>query len=267
MSLLVARIDRILKVSVSTRPRLGSLLVSAGLLEASQLSRALDAQLQFEGRLGTNLIELGMITEDQLSQTLGQQHGVPWVSCDDLRNLSDELVQRLPQRAARMYRAIPISWDPHRAKTIRVAMTDPGNLRAADELGMLIGARVEPVAAAELRIAALLEQHYGITRPQRFFIRVVSPDAAEAGAEPSTDGQRPATAAVEPQRGPTPRRRNVEVRYLTPPPPPSGSQEALNLTPRPQAVASAGPEEASTAKGAPEDETPQQREDQTAPAE
>src|SRR5690606_21162381 len=187
-----------------------------------------DAQLQFEGRLGTNLIELGMITEDQLSEALGQQHGVPWASAEDLQHVSADVVRRLPKRAARMYRAIPISWDTNQARTVKVAMTDPGNLRASDELAMLIGARVQPVAAAELRIAALLEEHYGIARPQRFFIRVVTETDPEIPSEAAT----PRGANEEGTRGTRPRRQNVAVRYLTPPPSATSEQQPSTLETR-----------------------------------
>ena len=158
---------------VKNRQRLGSLLIAEGLITQEQLEAALSAQRQFRGRIGTNLVELKYVNLDQIAAALSRQLGVPSAGRNDLLTMDSSLVHRLPPRAAKMYRAVPLGPSPFNSKMMRVAMADPGNLLALDEISTILGCRVEPVVLPELRILHLLERLYGIKPARRTFIRVV----------------------------------------------------------------------------------------------
>lgn len=205
---------------MTTQARLGELLVAAGVLTESQLRKALDAQLQFEGRLGTNLIELSLATEDQISRALAQQHGVCAFDDDDLQQLDNQAARLLSRRAAEHYAAVPLRWsgEPNRSP-LRVAMLDAGNLRAVDELAMVTGCRIVPVATGELRMAMLLEKLYSLPRPKRLFVRIVADEQPEIVPTAQPGAGRHKAPSLDRHHGARPDK-HLRVRFLTPPPPP-----------------------------------------------
>ena len=175
--------------AVSPRQKIGSQLVSEGLIQPDHLQAALKAQLQFRGRLGSNLIELGFIAVDDVSLALGRQLGVRAATRADFVELNASLLKRLPARAANMYSAIPMR-AAGSAKTVVVAMMDPTNLVALDELQTILGARVEALVAPELRIVHLLDKLYGVKRKQRTFIRMVLDRPVRSHVEASAPNTR-----------------------------------------------------------------------------
>lgn len=230
---------------MGARETLGQQLIREGLLRSAQLQAALNAQLQFDGRLGTNLIELGFIDEEALSAALARQHRVACISSQDLVAAPKSVLLRLPGKAAANLRAVPLRFDPERNNCLRVAMADPGNLRVVDDLTVMLGCRVLPVAIAELRLGQLLEKYYGIARPARMFVRVVTDDdmdlhpgeaqgyAAIAEAKPGATRAGDGPSAVQTRDKPAAARKqaaaaNHDARMLTPPPlPPARSSPAL----------------------------------------
>lgn len=137
--------------------KLGQLLVGHGWLSVQQLTRALQTQSAVGGRLGTCLLEMEVITEDNLLKGLAEQHGVPSASIDDLRGIPDEVLALIPDKLARRCRAIPFRVVGTR---LDVAMMDPRNLAAQDELAFASGKRVMVYVAHELRILESLESFY-----------------------------------------------------------------------------------------------------------
>ncbi len=199
---------------------LGQLLIDAGLLTRQQLRAGLDAQLQFQGRLGTNLIELGLISEETLAWALGQQHGVPFASDEELRAISLECIGLLTLKAVRTYRCVPLRWTDDSRRTLRVATADPGDLRTLDDLRAVLNCRIEAVVVSELRLEDLLERHYGIRRSERMFIRVVTDlgDASVVPGRPERD--HPSTG---PLTDPTSSEETSVTRTVLTPPPLPGS--------------------------------------------
>lgn len=211
---------------VRSRPKLGELLIAMGVLDAARLRKALDAQLQFEGRLGTNLLELSLITETQLAQALAQQHGVCGFDDADLHQLDPEAARQLPRRAAEHYAAVPLRWSSALGRPLlRVAMTDAGNLQAVDELSMVTGCKIEPVATPELRVAMLLERLYSIPRPKRLFVRIVSNEDEEIVPAANAAAGRHKAPSFD-RDGDARPDKHVRVRFLTPPPPPPPRERA-----------------------------------------
>ncbi|HYN23289.1 MAG TPA: hypothetical protein VE078_20180 [Thermoanaerobaculia bacterium] len=137
--------------------KLGQLLVGHGWLTVQQLTRALQAQSAIGGRLGTCLLEMEIISEDNLLKGLAEQHGVPSASIDDLRGIPDEVLALIPDKLARRCRAVPFRVVGSR---LDVAMMDPRNLAAQDELAFASSKRVMVCVAHELRILEALESYY-----------------------------------------------------------------------------------------------------------
>ncbi|MES1245638.1 MAG: hypothetical protein ABUT39_28795 [Acidobacteriota bacterium] len=137
--------------------KLGQLLVARGWITVQQLNRALQNQGVVGGRVGTCLLEMEAISEDNLLKGLSEHMGVPPVSLDDLRGIPDEVLGLIPDKIARRCRAVPFRVVGSR---LDVAMVDPRNLAALDEIAFASGKRVNVHVADELRILEALERYY-----------------------------------------------------------------------------------------------------------
>lgn len=144
--------------------KLGRQLVERGWLTPGELDRALNAQRTIGGRLGTCLLEAGLVTEDRLSTALTEQHRVPLAPADALRSATEDVYGLLPAAVAGRHGAIPFR---RLGSSLDVAMLDPNDLAAIDEIGFACGKRVVPHAAPEVRIHEALERCYGIERSKR----------------------------------------------------------------------------------------------------
>jgi type II secretion system (T2SS) protein E len=145
--------------------KLGQLLVARGWITVQQLTRALKNQNVAGGRLGTCLLEMEALSEDLLSKGLAEHLGVPAAGVEDLRGIPEEVLRLLPEKLARRCRAVPFHVEGGR---LDVALLDPRNLSAQDELAFASGKRVKVHVAQELRILEALEKHYGEECPSRF---------------------------------------------------------------------------------------------------
>jgi hypothetical protein len=137
--------------------KLGQLLVARGWITVQQLNRALQNQGVVGGRVGTCLLEMEAISEDNLLKGLSEHMGVPSVSLDDLRGIPDEVLGLIPDKIARRCRAVPFRVVGSR---LDVAMVDPRNLAALDEIAFASGKRINVHVAHELRILEALERYY-----------------------------------------------------------------------------------------------------------
>jgi Type II secretion system (T2SS), protein E, N-terminal domain len=145
--------------------KLGQLLVARGWITVQQLTRALKNQNVAGGRLGTCLLEMDALSEDLLLKGLAEQHGVPAAGPDDLRGVPDEVLQLIPDKLARRLRCVPFRVEGSR---LDLAVTDPRNLSAQDEIAFASGKRVKVFVAPEIRILEALEKYYGEECPSRF---------------------------------------------------------------------------------------------------
>ncbi|HEY0991064.1 MAG TPA: hypothetical protein VGD80_28625 [Kofleriaceae bacterium] len=151
-------------------PRLGELLVAAGLLTADQVEQALRAQVMWGGRLGTNLVELHMLELDPLSRMLGRQHHLPSVLARHFEKADPDLQRMLSADFAERFSCVPVlRMGPDRH--IVIAASGPLLPRQlaiiADELAVEVE-RLVPAIAPELRVRYQLERVYGIRRAARF---------------------------------------------------------------------------------------------------
>jgi hypothetical protein len=145
--------------------RLGEYLVKSGKITEKQLTSALERQVIMGGRLGTNLIELGFLTEDELLQFLSKKLKIPPVQPDDLENIEPALTQLISRETAEKYSVVPIKLV---RKTLSVALMDPLDLKAVDELRFITGYAIKPFIASEARVRYVLQRYYQIDRELRY---------------------------------------------------------------------------------------------------
>ncbi|MFL6259608.1 MAG: type IV-A pilus assembly ATPase PilB [Thermoanaerobaculia bacterium] len=139
--------------------KLGELLVRSGRINPAQLNEALALQKEQGGRVGTNLVKLGYMTEKQLVESLSQHFKVPSVDLNGVE-IDEAVLKIIPADLARKYTILPVT---KTGATVTVAMIDPTNVFAMDDVKFMTGYRVEPVVASESGIRAAIDRYYGST--------------------------------------------------------------------------------------------------------
>jgi type IV pilus assembly protein PilB len=139
--------------------KLGEMLVRAGKINQAQLQEALGYQKDQGGRLGTNLIKLGYLSERQLVDALAEQFKVPSVDLNTME-IDEGVVKIIPADIARKYIIFPVT---KAGATVTVAMIDPTNVFAMDDVKFMTGYKVEPVVASETAIRTAIDKYYGST--------------------------------------------------------------------------------------------------------
>jgi len=136
--------------------RLGELLVKEQLITPLQLRRTVDSQRGSGGRLGHELTKLGYIDENELTSFLSKQYGVPSVNLSDIE-LDPDVLKQLPKEVVTRHQVIPIN---RSGNTLIVAMADPSNIFAIDDIKFITKFNIEVVVASEQGIADAIEQYY-----------------------------------------------------------------------------------------------------------
>ncbi len=144
--------------------KIGKLLVEHKLCTEEQINRALQAQRMYGGKLGTNLVELGFISDIDLATFLAKQLGIPAASPADFENIPKNVIDLVLATFAEKNKMVPIKLD----QRIHVAISDPGNFAAVDELGFKTGKGIQKVVAPEIWVVAALERYYKIPREMRY---------------------------------------------------------------------------------------------------
>jgi hypothetical protein len=145
--------------------RLGEMLLKVGALTEDQLEQVLGAQSVYGGRLGTNLVEMGLLEEDELARLLYEKLGVPCIDAAALDSVPLELLEVVPLDMAQRYRVLPVALN---GKRLLLAMADPSDFQAIDEIGFVTGLVIVPRVCPELRLNIALERYYGIKRAMRY---------------------------------------------------------------------------------------------------
>jgi type II secretory ATPase GspE/PulE/Tfp pilus assembly ATPase PilB-like protein len=151
---------------MAERKKLGELLIEGGLIDQYQLKSALAHQRQWGGRLGTNIVRLDFLTEDVLVAFLSHTFRTPSINLHHVR-IPPHIIAMVPKDVARKYGIIPLQQSEDKKKLI-VAMSDPSNLAAVDEVQFLVNARLVPVVAADTSIEEALLHYYDQTASMRF---------------------------------------------------------------------------------------------------
>ncbi|MDQ3666338.1 MAG: type IV-A pilus assembly ATPase PilB [Acidobacteriota bacterium] len=140
--------------------KLGEILVRENLISVQHLREALDYQREHGGRLGYNLVKLGLVTDDMITAVLSRQYGIPSVNLE-LFQIDESVLRLIPQEVAQKYSVIPLS---RVGATLTLAMVDPTNVFAMDDIKFMTGLNVEPVVVAELSIQLAITKYYGTSR-------------------------------------------------------------------------------------------------------
>ncbi|MBI2161301.1 MAG: Flp pilus assembly complex ATPase component TadA [Candidatus Rokubacteria bacterium] len=138
--------------------RLGELLVAKGLVSHEALGRALAEQNRTKEKLGAILVGMGLISEDQLVEFLARQYRLPILAPPE--TVDPELLRLIPAEVARKYELIPVE---RNGSSLTVAMGDPTNLAAADDVSFLTGLRIVPGIAPLSAIRSAIERWYRIS--------------------------------------------------------------------------------------------------------
>ncbi len=136
--------------------RLGEMLVKSKLITDDQLKKALAQQSTAGGRLGSNLVKLGFLTEEDITSFLSKQYGVPSINLAHFE-IDQSVIKLVPAEIAQKHMVIPIN---RKGSVLTVAMADPSNIFAIDDIKFLSGFKVEPVVAAETSIKNAINKHY-----------------------------------------------------------------------------------------------------------
>jgi type IV pilus assembly protein PilB len=157
--------------------KLGEILVRENLVTPQQLREALDYQRTSGGRLGSNLVKLGIISDDVITAVLSRQYGVPSINID-LFQIDDEVVKLISQEVALKYTVLPIS---KVGATLTLAMADPTNVFAIDDIKFMTGLNIEPVIASEASIQMAIGKYYSGSTQIDIFEAAIAYDADRGG--------------------------------------------------------------------------------------
>jgi type IV pilus assembly protein PilB len=137
--------------------RIGELLLKEKRITPEQLQEALNYQRQHGGKLGFNLIKLGYVKDDEITALLSKQYGVPSIALGQF-DVDAAVVKLVPAETAQKYQIVPLS---RSGATLTIAMTDPTNVFAMDDIKFMTGYNVEPVVASETAVVDAIQKYYG----------------------------------------------------------------------------------------------------------
>src|SRR5436309_7458002 len=137
--------------------KLGEMLIKSGILTPQKLQEALEYQKTNGGKLGLNLVKLGFVKEEEITRVLSQQYGVPAINLTKVE-IDDAVVKLIPSEVAQKYLIMPVS---RTGATLTIAMVDPTNVFAMDDIKFMTGYNVEPVVASEVAIKEAIDRYYG----------------------------------------------------------------------------------------------------------
>lgn len=137
--------------------KLGQMLTKAGLVTEEQLKDALEHQRKQGGKIGYNLVKLGYVSEEDITSLLSEQYGVPSINLRHFE-IDESVIKLIPSEVAQKYLIIPIN---RTGATLTIAMVDPTNVFAMDDIKFMTGYNIEPVVASEIAIREGIDQYYG----------------------------------------------------------------------------------------------------------
>jgi type IV pilus assembly protein PilB len=144
------------KIGQPVSRRLGDLLVREGLIDTDQLARALQEQKGTHDKLGGILVKLNFVTEEKLIAFLSRQYGIQSITLSQL-DVDPEVLKLVPEQIARKYEVLPIK---RQANQLTLAMADPTNVFALDDVGFMTNLQVVPVVASQAAIRAAIDRSY-----------------------------------------------------------------------------------------------------------
>jgi type IV pilus assembly protein PilB len=142
--------------------RLGDLLVKEKIITAEQLEQAVKVQKESNIRLGAALVKLGFLSDEDVTNFLSRQYGVPAINLSYFE-IDPAVVKLIPFETAKRYQILPLS---RVGASLTIAMVDPTNVFAMDDIKFMTGFNIEPVVASENSILEGIEKSYGVTKEE-----------------------------------------------------------------------------------------------------
>src|SRR4051794_39323457 len=173
--------------------RLGEILVKESLITQDQLQKALEFQRANGGKLGSCLTKMGFITDDDITGVLSRQYGVPSINLK-YYEIDPTVIKLIPQDTATRYQVIPLS---RVGSVLTIAMTDPTNVFAMDDIKFMTGFNVEPVVASESAIGEAIVRFYGGAETNHEELSNLMKDLDDQELEVSTEETEMDTATLE----------------------------------------------------------------------
>jgi type IV pilus assembly protein PilB len=165
------------------RKKIGEMLLAEGLLTSEQLETALAEQRRHGGRIGAILKSLGFVTEEGIIKTLGRQTGIPHQVLSTVI-IDPDVIKCVPELLARRHQAIPLY---KKGITLTLAMVDPLNVVAIDDIARATGLEIQPVVATEQDVMRAIERQYGMTATIQEAVKDLDPideeDSSATAAE------------------------------------------------------------------------------------
>src|ERR1700724_3449126 len=137
--------------------RLGDLLVKEKVITPEQLEQATKLQKDSHSRLASALVKLGMLSDEDVTNFLSRQYGVPAINLSYFE-IDPAVVKLIPYETAKRYQILPLS---RVGASLTIAMVDPTNVFAMDDIKFMTGFNIEPVVASESSILAGIDKAYG----------------------------------------------------------------------------------------------------------
>ncbi len=136
--------------------RIGELLLKEKRITPDQLQKALNHQKANGGKLGFNLVKMGFVKDDEITSLLSKQYGVPSINLSEF-DIDPGVIKLIPPDTAQKYQIVPLS---RAGATLTIAMTDPTNVFAMDDIKFMTGYNVEPVVASETAVVEAIQKYY-----------------------------------------------------------------------------------------------------------
>jgi type IV pilus assembly protein PilB len=164
---------------------LGELLVATGLITKAQLADALKVQRTTKEKLGAILVRLKLVTEDQLIGFLSQQYSIPSMTLTEL-DVTPSVRRLIPTAVAKKYDVVPVK---RLGNTLTLAMADPTNVFAIDEIALMTSLHVLPVVASHAAVRKAIEQLYEGSATTAESLSELTSDVTAAAVEIIEDDQ------------------------------------------------------------------------------
>src|SRR5918995_2525880 len=143
--------------------RIGELVLKEKRITPAQLQEALSYQKGNGGKLGFNLVKMGFVKDEEITALLSNQYGVPSINLTQFE-IDPAVIKLIPAETAQKYQIVPLS---RSGATLTIAMIDPTNVFAMDDIKFMTGYNVEPVVASETAVADAITRYYPPTAPAR----------------------------------------------------------------------------------------------------
>jgi type IV pilus assembly protein PilB len=140
--------------------RLGELLLKENMVSPQQLQDALNHAKLSGGKIGKAFVSLGFVKDEEITSLLSRQYGVPSINLDHFE-VDPTIIKIIPAETARKYQVLPLS---RSGATLTIAMADPTNVFAMDDIKFMTGYNVEPVVASESALEDAIDRYYGSNR-------------------------------------------------------------------------------------------------------